>query len=128
PTPAAGVPRAQLTSFVGREEELRRVAALLDDRRLVTLVGPGGTGKTRLAVELATRDHRPDGVRLVELAPLTDPVDVPQAVLAVVGAREVGLIERGPGATNPLERLRRALADKRLLLVLDNCEHLVDAA
>jgi predicted ATPase len=62
----------------------------------------------------------------VELAPLSDPVDVPQAVLAVVGAREAGLIERGR-ATDPIARLSSALADKRLLLVLDNCEHLVDA-
>jgi predicted ATPase/DNA-binding SARP family transcriptional activator len=121
-----GAPRAQLTSFVGREEEVRRVAALLRERRLVTLVGPGGTGKTRLAVELAARE--PSEVRLVELAPVSDSVDVPQAVLAVLGAREVGLMERGGRATDPLERVRRALADKRLLLVLDNCEHLIDSA
>jgi predicted ATPase/DNA-binding SARP family transcriptional activator len=124
--PRTGAPRVQLTSFVGREEEVRRVAGLLGDRRLVTLVGPGGTGKTRLAVELAAGE--PDGVRMVELAPLSDPVNVPRAVLAAIGAREVGLIDRGGRATDPLERLCRALGGKDLLLVLDNCEHLVDAA
>jgi predicted ATPase/DNA-binding SARP family transcriptional activator len=118
--------RAHLTSFVGREEELRRVAVLLRERRLVTLVGPGGTGKTRLAQELAAPGR--EGVRWVELAPLGDPVDVPRAVLAAVGAREAGLMERGVRPADPLERLRSALASKRLLLVLDNCEHLVEAA
>ena len=126
---ATGAPPAQLTSFVGREREVEQVASLLGERRLVTLVGPGGTGKTRLAVELAARrrDGARDAVRFVELAPLSDPADVPPAVLAVVGARESGLIERGARATDPIARLSSALADKRLLLVLDNCEHLVDA-
>jgi predicted ATPase/DNA-binding SARP family transcriptional activator len=118
--PQPGAPRAQLTSFVGRDGEMARVTALLSERRLVTLIGPGGTGKTRLAIELAAR--------LVELAPLGDPVAVPRAVLAAIGVREAGLTEPGARPADPLERLRRALASKRLLLVLDNCEHLVDAA
>jgi predicted ATPase/DNA-binding SARP family transcriptional activator len=124
--PGTGAPRAQLTSFVGREEAMEQVASLLATRRLVTLVGPGGTGKTRLAVELAARDR--SRVHLIELASLSDPADVPQAVLAALGAREAGLIERGARAPDPIARVISALADKRLLLVLDNCEHLIDAA
>jgi predicted ATPase/DNA-binding SARP family transcriptional activator len=124
--PGTGALRAQLTSFVGREAAMEQVASLLAARRLVTLVGPGGTGKTRLAVELAARDR--SRVRLIELASLSDPAEVPQAVLAAVGAREAGLIERGARAPDPIARVTSALAGKRLLLVLDNCEHLIDAA
>src|SRR5262249_51947422 len=123
--------RAQLTSFVGREELLGRLRGLLEGTRLVTLVGPGGAGKTRLAMELAAagRMRYPDGVWLVELAPLGDPADVPQAVLAALGIPERGLLERaGAPAADPVERLLATLAGRRLLLVLDNCEHVVDAA
>src|SRR5262245_48645984 len=123
--------RAQLTSFVGREELLGQVRGLLEGARLVTLVGPGGAGKTRLAVELAAADRTryPDGVWLVELAPLSDPAEVPQAVLATLGIRERGLLERAGGpVAEPVERLLAALADRRLLLVLDHCEPLVEAA
>ena len=87
PEPRAAVGRtnlpAQLTSFVGRDDDLAAVAELLDRHRLVTLVGPGGAGKTRLAAEAAVRvlDRFRGGVWLVELAPVTDPAEIPQAVL-----------------------------------------------
>jgi non-specific serine/threonine protein kinase len=113
---------ARLTSFVGRERELADVVALLRRERLLTLTGPGGAGKTRLALEVAalTDGDFPDGVRLVELAPLADPDLVPQAVAAVLGVRE------GPGRPL-LQSIAEHLRDRRVLLVLDNCEHLVDA-
>ena len=112
----------QLTSFVGRERELVAVRAALSTARLVTLTGPGGTGKTRLALQAAADalDAYPEGVWLVELAALADPALVPQAVAAAVGVREE------PGRPLPAT-LTEALRPKRLLLVLDNCEHLLDA-
>jgi predicted ATPase/DNA-binding SARP family transcriptional activator len=129
--------RAQLTSFIGRDEDLHRVGKLLGEGRLVTLTGPGGAGKTRLSMESAARlgELMPDGVWFVELAPVTDPAEVPHAVLSVLGLREMALLTRAraPGApvpdmVDPLDRLAEALAGKRMLLLLDNCEHLVDAA
>jgi len=129
--------RAELTSFVGRDAELTHVAALLRAHRLVTLTGPGGAGKTRLAVEAARAELNamPGGVWLVELAPVTDPAEVPPAALAALGLREQTLLAaRGPlgGPTDEqadaLGRLLAALAGQRALLVLDNCEHLVAAA
>jgi predicted ATPase/DNA-binding SARP family transcriptional activator len=127
--------RARLTSFIGRDEELKRVAKLLGEGRLVTLTGPGGAGKTRLATESAARlaDRMPDGVWIVELAPVTDPAEVPQTVLSVLGLREVTLLTQGrppasrPEVADPVDRLSEALAGKRMLLLLDNCEHLIDA-
>ncbi|WP_444949099.1 BTAD domain-containing putative transcriptional regulator [Micromonospora ureilytica] len=118
---------SQLTTFVGREEELKRVGGLLGERRLVTLTGPGGAGKTRLAIEAA---GRADGeVRLVELAGLADGSDVPQAVLSALGLRDAGLRAPAEPGRQTIDRLVEALAERRLLLVLDNCEHvLVDAA
>ncbi|MBQ1018195.1 winged helix-turn-helix domain-containing protein [Micromonospora sp. D93] len=118
---------SQLTTFVGREEELKRVGELLGERRLVTLTGPGGAGKTRLAIEAA---GRVDGeVRLVELAGLADGSDVPQAVLSALGLRDAGLRAPAEPGRHTIDRLVEALAERRLLLVLDNCEHvLVDAA
>ncbi len=88
--------RAALTSFVGREEELTRLAKQLEESRLVTLLGPGGAGKTRLAAEVGARvaDLMPDGRWMVELAPVTDPLEVPQAVLSALGIREAALLER----------------------------------
>ncbi|MCG5441153.1 winged helix-turn-helix domain-containing protein [Micromonospora sp. NIE79] len=117
----------QLTTFVGREEELKRVGDLLVERRLVTLTGPGGAGKTRLAIEAA---GRVDGeVRFVELAGLADGSDVPQAVLSALGLRDAGLRAPAEPGWQTTDRLVEALAERRLLLVLDNCEHvLVDAA
>ncbi|MCG7207039.1 BTAD domain-containing putative transcriptional regulator [Streptomyces arenae] len=111
----------QLTRFVGREPELGRIAAVLAGSRLVTLTGPGGAGKTRLAIEAA--QHRPAAC-FVELAPLTDGARIPYAVLAALGVRE-GL--RSPAA-DITDRLLAALEDRELLLVLDNCEHLVAEA
>jgi transcriptional regulator with XRE-family HTH domain len=112
-----------LSSFVGRERELDELAALLGHRhRLVTLTGPAGSGKTRLAVEAARRgaDVFADGVWLVELGAVSDSALVGPAVAVVLG-----VVER---AAEPLvDTLARSLASRRLLLVLDNCEHLVDA-
>ncbi|GAA1589770.1 BTAD domain-containing putative transcriptional regulator [Actinomadura kijaniata] len=117
---------AQLTSFVGREEELRRVGALLSEGRLVTLLGPGGAGKTRLAVEAGQRE--PGEVCFVDLAQVGDGRDLPQAVLGALGLREHGIRDGAPQG-DPVERLVSALADRALLIILDNCEHVVaDAA
>ncbi|MFF4315963.1 BTAD domain-containing putative transcriptional regulator [Streptomyces sp. NPDC001507] len=111
----------QLTRFVGREPELARIAAGLAASRLLTLTGPGGAGKTRLAIE-AAQQH--PGACFVELAPLTDGAAIPYAVLAALGVRE-GL--RSPAA-DTTDRLLAALEERELLLVLDNCEHLVEEA
>src|SRR6266851_2025544 len=111
-----------LTSLVGRERELAAVRRLLERNRLVTLTGAGGLGKPRLALEAARRlaGDYVDGTALVELAALTDPGRVPQAVTDAAGVREQ------PGW--PLrETLLTALQHRHLLLVLDNCEHLVEA-
>src|SRR6266545_2357814 len=96
--------RAQITSFVGRDDDIARITGVLADARLVTLTGPGGAGKTRLAGEAAARlvDRMPDGVWMVELGSVVDPADLPQAVLALFGARELALLApRGTGATAP---------------------------
>ncbi|WP_433390067.1 BTAD domain-containing putative transcriptional regulator [Micromonospora sp. KLBMP9576] len=123
--PGPGLP-GQLTTFVGRDEELERVGELLDERRLVTLVGPGGAGKTRLAIEAASRlDSQ---VRLVELAWLTHGSDVPQAVLSALGLRDAGLRTPAEPSRDSTDRLVTALAERRLLLVLDNCEHVIAEA
>ncbi|MEN3539963.1 BTAD domain-containing putative transcriptional regulator [Microbispora sp. ZYX-F-249] len=162
------------TTFVGREEEVARLSALLRDSRLVTVVGPGGAGKTRLAVETALRaagngaagnraagestagsgaagvggseadgyggnawgesgwggNGWGEGAWLAELAPLTDPADVVRAVLEALGAdaepRVDGDWRRDP--QDPAERLAASLSGRELLLVLDNCEHVIDAA
>ncbi|MFD6568648.1 BTAD domain-containing putative transcriptional regulator [Micromonospora profundi] len=114
---------SQLTTFVGREEELKRVGDLLGERRLVTITGPGGAGKTRLAIEAAGRAG--GEIRFVELAGLTDGSDVPQAVLSALGLRDAGLRAPAEHGRHPTDRLVEALAERRLLLVLDNCEHVV---
>jgi predicted ATPase/DNA-binding SARP family transcriptional activator len=108
-----------LTTFIGRERELGEVGRLLDRTRLLTITGPGGSGKTRLALEAAAR--REGEVRLVELAPLADPALLPSAVA-------VGLGVSLPTDADPIEALARAIGTRELLLVLDNCEHLVNAA
>jgi predicted ATPase len=124
--------RAQLTSFVGRDEEVARIGKLLDESRLVTLVGPGGAGKTRLAVEAGSTlvGDAPDGIWFVELASVTDAADVPQTVLGSLGLRESLVIDQPTklSARDAMSRLVEALLDKRAVLVLDNCEHLVEAA
>jgi predicted ATPase/DNA-binding SARP family transcriptional activator len=126
---------AQLTSFVGRDEDLERVASrLLAESRLVTLTGPGGAGKTRLSVEVGARvtEQVPDGVWFVPLAPVQDGGDVPQAVLAALGPdgawRADPLEAARLAALDPLDRLGEVLAVRSLVLVLDNCEHVIDAA
>ena len=126
---------AQLTSFVGREKETGLIADLLTEERLVTLTGAGGVGKTRLAIECAARlsEAMPHGVWLTELGPLADPAEVPDAVLSALGLGGGALLSAGnPGSggleANPMDRLAVALASHEALLVLDNCEHLIDAA
>jgi predicted ATPase len=112
-----------LTSFVGRADAVDEVAALLGEFRLVTVTGPGGVGKTRLAGEVARRavGQFADGAWLVELAAVHEPALVPAAVAAVLGVREL------PG--QPVaESLAAVLAGQQLLLVLDNCEHVIGAA
>lgn len=154
PSPASAAPpsrppgnlRARLTSFVGREDDIAALRGDLAGARLVTLLGPGGAGKTRLSLEAAetvrdaARDGGPDtardGVWLAELAPVADPDAVSQAVLTAVGGRETVLY--GAGAEeiraaadrhdDPLERLVEHCARRRVLIVLDNCEHVIEAA
>ena len=112
----------ELSSFVGREKELAEVKRLLEDTRLLTLTGSGGCGKTRLALAAAGKllERYEDGVWLVDLAPLSDPDLVPQAVAPVLGVREQ------PGHSL-IETISGYLGSKRVLLLLDNCEHLVEA-
>lgn len=166
---------AELTSFVGRAEELGRVSSLVGESRLTTLTGPGGSGKTRLAVESARAmlEQVPDGVWLVELAPLTKEAELAGAVLAALGLPEhtrmpsswtrkagtepaTGGTARPDGATTPADyggvgegggsgggpggdgdggaiagatdRIVQAMSTKHALLVLDNCEHLLDGS
>lgn len=111
-----------LTSFVGREPEIADVVGLLDRHRLVTVTGPGGVGKTRLALEAAKRaaGQFPDGVRLIELAEVQGSVQVATYLIAALGVPD------RPGVAPP-ELLAEALAPRRMLLVLDNCEHVLDA-
>jgi predicted ATPase len=129
-----GLP-AQLTSFVGRDEELQRIGKLLATGRLVTLLGPGGAGKTRLAVEAAGQDK--SEVCFVDLAPICPASRaglgpngvVAQAVIESLGLREAGLFGQAPGSQpDPVGRLIAALQECRILLILDNCEHVVDDA
>ncbi|SDP16967.1 Predicted ATPase [Klenkia soli] len=127
--PERPVLRAALTSFRGRAAELDLVADRLDRGRLVTLLGPGGAGKTRLAQEVARQREAgtPDGVWWVELAPVGEPRQLPAAVLTAVGQRASTTLERVPTVVEAGARLREVFATRRGLLVLDNCEHLVDA-
>jgi predicted ATPase/class 3 adenylate cyclase/DNA-binding CsgD family transcriptional regulator len=114
---------AQLTSFVGRVTQMAEIRALLADNRLVTLTGAGGAGKTRLAIQTAAGvapEYR-DGVSYVDLAPVTHELVVPVAV-----ARALGLPDQ-PGRST-METLTKFVGDRQTLIVLDNCEHLLDAA
>ncbi|MFK0279396.1 BTAD domain-containing putative transcriptional regulator [Streptomyces sp. NPDC090499] len=144
PAPAPDAParpgnlRARLTSFVGREADIEAIRGDLAAARLVTLLGPGGAGKTRLSQEAAetVRYAARDGVWLAELAPVDDPADVPEAVLSALGARQAVLYGGGAETMraaadrhdDPVERLVEHCARRRMVLVLDNCEHVVDAA
>ncbi|MFD4183568.1 ATP-binding protein, partial [Rhodococcus sp. NPDC058514] len=113
---------AQLSSFVGRRAEMNEVRQIMADNRLVTLTGAGGVGKTRLAVRVAAQigGGFGDGVWYVDLAPITDPDLVPVAVI-----RALGLPDQPSRST--MHSLLRFVGDRRMLLVLDNCEHLLDA-
>ena len=114
---------ADATSFVGRRRELAEIRKKLTTARVVSLVGPGGVGKTRLAIRAAADLGRgfSDGAWLVELADLHDAALVTNAVVAALDLRD-------QAATKPLQVLASHLQDKQLLLVVDNCEHLLDAA
>lgn len=127
----AGNLRARLTSFVGREVDVQAVHEDLMRARLVTLTGPGGAGKTRLAIEAAdaVAGRWDDGVWLVELAPVRDAASLTEAVLTALGARETRLV--GPADTTPRDPFAQLMAHcgrLRMLIVLDNCEQVVDAA
>ncbi len=131
--PAAGKPAVQsatppnnlpisLTSFIGREREMAEVKNLLSTTRLLTLIGPGGIGKTRLSLEVGTGvlERFADGVWLIELAPLTDPELLAPTVAAALGVHEK--------PTRSIDQvLLEYLKQKRVLLILDNCEHMIDA-
>ncbi|WP_433511400.1 BTAD domain-containing putative transcriptional regulator [Nonomuraea sp. CA-143628] len=166
--PPKGLPkgnvRVPLTTFIGREDELDLLTTVLGHARMVSIVGPGGAGKTRLAAEAALRmGTRFDGAWMVELASVTDPTALPGAVLDALGLREdrPGYSHHRPdmtdyphqrqdtpgawadgrpggdrepggagrlGGDGPLQQVVEALGERRVLIVLDNCEHLVDAA
>ena len=113
----------QLTTFIGRENEIAELKQELESHRLVTLTGSGGTGKTRLSLQVAADllenfDH---GVWFVELAPLADPELIPRTILSTIG-----IIEQ-PGKL-PIELLKEYLHEKKVLILLDNCEHLIEAS
>ena len=138
PVPAAGAVaapvtignlREQLGRFVGRDAELAQLREAVRASRLVTLTGPGGAGKTRLAVEAAAalRQEHPDGAWLVELADVTDPDGVVPAVAAALGAAAAALASPQP-AGSATELIVRHLAGRSLVVVLDNCEHVIGAA
>lgn len=112
----------QITSFIGRMKEIYDVKHALNDHHLVTLTGVGGTGKTRLSLQVAADllDHIEHGIWFVELASLTDPDLIPQTILSAVGVQD-------QGGNSPLEFLKNYFRDKKSLIILDNCEHLISA-
>lgn len=119
--------RAELTSFVGRDTDVAAVRELITKHRLTTLVGPGGSGKTRLATETARTlmGDLPDGVWLVEFAPIGTDGDVAQTALAGLGLRDA-LLGASPSA-DPVDGLIAAIRDREMLLILDNCEHVIES-
>jgi predicted ATPase/DNA-binding CsgD family transcriptional regulator len=121
PSPKHNLP-LQLTSFIGREKEIAEVKRLLNSTRLLTLTGPGGTGKSRLALQTAAGlvERFADGVWLVELAPLSDPALVPTTAARALSLREL----TGPQV---ISLLQEYLEHRHLLLILDNCEHVIEA-
>jgi predicted ATPase/DNA-binding SARP family transcriptional activator len=129
-TPASPPARKPRASFVGRDDDLTGVRERLGEYRLVTLTGPGGIGKTRLAAE-ATATLDGAVVHTAELAKVTAGAEVPFAVLDAIVGRERSIARRTgepAGVSDPLRRISAALADRDTLVVLDNCEHLIDAA
>lgn len=116
-----------LTSFVGRDEDLARITALLTSRRLVTVLGPGGAGKTRLAVEAARRHECRDGTWMIDLASVAEPAKTVGAVLAGIGLRGGAMLDaRRPREGDELDLLIGELSGRECLLLLDNCEHVID--
>ena len=111
-----------LTSFIGREKEQAEIKNLIAKNRLVTLTGAGGIGKTRLSIQVASREENdfPNGIWLVEFAPISDPALVPQVILTTLSLSE-------QTGRSPLRTLSDFLQAKRALLILDNCEHLITA-
>jgi predicted ATPase/DNA-binding SARP family transcriptional activator len=129
PPGPAGPPRvgnlpAQVSTFVGRDADFAQLVEALRDNRLVTLTGPGGSGKTRLALEVGRHlsDTTPDGVWLAELAPLADGAAVDNTTALALGAHDTG------EPLTPLERLLARLRDREAVVILDNCEHVLDSA
>ncbi len=133
PSGPGGNLRARLTSFVGREQDLEGIGGDLRDARLLTLTGPGGSGKTRLSQEAADRfgDRWPDGAWLAELAPVADGATVAEAVLNALGLRETVLHATADKSLGVRDDPARVLTDhcaaRSLLIVLDNCEHVIAA-
>ncbi len=120
--------RAELTSFVGKDADVAAVRELIAEHRLTTLIGPGGSGKTRLATETARTllGDLPDGAWLVELAAIGADGDVAQSTLAALGLRDA-LLGEAPHA-EPVDRLIAAIREREALLILDNCEHVIESA
>ncbi len=120
--------RAELTSFIGRDADVAAVGKLIAEHRLTTLIGPGGSGKTRLATETARTllGDLPDGAWLVELAAIGADDDVAQAAFDGLGLRD-GLLAAAPSA-ELTDRLIAAIREREMLLILDNCEHVIESA
>ncbi|MEV0199071.1 BTAD domain-containing putative transcriptional regulator [Nonomuraea sp. NPDC050691] len=121
--------RAELTSFVGKDDDISAVAGLAVKHRLITLTGAGGSGKTRLAGETARTmlAEVPDGAWLVELASVRAGGELAQAALTAIGLRDQALLG-GARDGDPMDRLIAAVRERAILLVLDNCEHMIEAA
>ncbi|MEU1952116.1 BTAD domain-containing putative transcriptional regulator [Nocardia rhamnosiphila] len=119
--------RAELTGYIGKYADIAAVRDLIANHRLTTLTGPGGSGKTRLALETAQTllDDLPDGAWLVELASVDANGDVAQSAIAALGLRDA-LLGGAPNA-EPIERFVAAIRDRETLVILDNCEHVIDA-
>src|SRR4029077_3147382 len=120
--------RAELTSFVGKDADVAAVRELIAEHRLTTVIGPGGSGKTRLATETARTllGDLPDGAWLVELAAIGADGDVAQSTLAALGLRDA-LLSEAPSA-EPTGRLIAAIREREMLLILDNCEDVIESA
>ncbi len=120
--------RAELTTFVGKDADVAAVRELIADHRLTTVIGPGGSGKTRLATETARTllGGLPDGAWLVELASIGAGGDVAQSALAAFGLRDALL--GGASNAEPVDRLIAAIREREALLILDNCEHVIESA